>query len=174
MAFAERNSRKIALAPGNGRKRSYASRYGRGGGWPREGEAEREREEPSVETVEGGKPGRKARDTLPVTGGRDLGKRKGVAIDYLTGRPRWILVCDSPEPALAAAAFRTKRRRALSPLGTRTKAKVDEPEAYTYGFNTRAGSRTPAILRGRTCTHSVRLSHGPPGTFVVPDRKSVV
>ena len=26
------------------------------------------------------------RDTLPVTGGKDLGKRKGIAIDYLTGR----------------------------------------------------------------------------------------
>lgn len=28
------------------------------------------------------------RDTLAVTGGKDLGKRKGVAIDYLTGRLR--------------------------------------------------------------------------------------
>lgn len=79
-----------------------------------------------------------------MTGGKDLGKRKGVAIDYLTGHGReWILVCDEGRRPLSF--FRAKRRRG-SPLGTRTKAKVVEPTAvYTYGGLTREpGSRTPA------------------------------
>lgn len=42
-----------------------------------------EAREKGKEKEEGGKQVRK-RDTLPVTGGKDLGKRKGVAIDYLT------------------------------------------------------------------------------------------
>lgn len=33
----------------------------------------------------GGRAGRGKRDSPPATGGKDLGKRKGVAIDYLTG-----------------------------------------------------------------------------------------
>lgn len=32
--------------------------------------------------------GRGKRESLPATGGKDLGKRKGVAIDYLTGDGR--------------------------------------------------------------------------------------
>lgn len=32
-----------------------------------------------------GKAGNEKRDSLPATGGKDLGKLKGVAIDYLTG-----------------------------------------------------------------------------------------
>lgn len=45
------------------------------------------------------------RDTLPVTGGKDLGKRKGVAIDYLTGRsPVRILVSDAGFGASGAGA----------------------------------------------------------------------
>lgn len=65
------------------------------------------------------------RDTLPVTGGKDLGKRKGVAIDYLTGRWEWIFVSDAPRalslwtwvPA-PTVVFRTKRRRALATWDT--------------------------------------------------------
>lgn len=105
-----------------------------------------------------------------MTGGKDLGKRKGVAIDYLTGHGReWILVCDEGRRPLSF--FRAKRRRG-SPLGTRTKAKVVEPTAvYTYGGLTREpGSRTPAttgVYASSTCVRA--LSHGPPGTlFVVP------
>lgn len=32
-----------------------------------------------------GRAGNEKRDSLPATGGKDLGKLKGVAIDYLTG-----------------------------------------------------------------------------------------
>lgn len=32
-----------------------------------------------------GRTGNEKRDSLPATGGKDLGKLKGVAIDYLTG-----------------------------------------------------------------------------------------
>lgn len=35
-----------------------------------------------------GRAGRGKRDSPPATGGKDLGKRKGVAIDYLTGDDR--------------------------------------------------------------------------------------
>lgn len=33
-----------------------------------------------------GRAGNEKQDSLPATGGKDLGKLKGVAIDYLTGQ----------------------------------------------------------------------------------------
>lgn len=36
-----------------------------------------------------GRAGNEKQDSLPATGGKDLGKLKGVAIDYLTGQRPW-------------------------------------------------------------------------------------
>lgn len=104
------------------------------------------------ERREKGRAGRGKRDSLPATGGKDLGKLKGVAIDYLTGDDHeadFGSRCD-PGPAMGAGpspACRTKRQQAriheqkregqwtLQTHGTRTHARTHArgPSAFVPG-----------------------------------------
>jgi len=91
--------------------------------------------------VDGGK-----RDSVPATGGKDLGKPKGVSIDYLTEEGRGERISRfqcSPDPQWGPASI--DRRTKTDRLGTRTKAR---------------GSTNPPNI-AHACMHARTYAHGP-------------